>query len=60
MSATAVRMIVPSSVMIIRSSSSRTISWQASGPVFSVRFMALTPLPPRDWARYSATGVRFP
>ena len=60
MSATAVRMMVPSSAIIITSSSSCTCISAARRPVLSVSCMALMPLPPRDCTRYSRTSVRLP
>ena len=60
MSATAMRMMVPSSEMSMTSSSSRTSIRADRGPVLSVSCMALMPLPPRDCTRYSASGVRLP
>ena len=46
--------------IIITSDSSATCSAATTAPLRSVVFRLITPLPPRDVMRYSASGVRFP
>src|SRR6266567_7572108 len=54
------RITFPYSVMIITSDSSVTWSAATTGPLRSVDLRLITPLPPRDVMRYSASGVRLP
>ena len=57
---TGVRITVPSSRIIIMSSSPVQTFMQASLPVFSVIALAITPLPPRWRSGYSSSSVRLP
>ena len=59
-SSTLVRMTIPSVVMSMSSWFSRTTRMPTTGPVFSVTFMLMSPLPPRVWVRYSEAVVRLP
>src|SRR5208282_6429904 len=54
------RMTLPWPVMIITSESSRTCKAATTVPFRSVDLRLMTPLPPREVTRYSASGVRFP
>ena len=57
---TAVRIVRPDRLIIIRSLSSVTAWIEISFPVFSVILIVLTPLPPRFVMRYSSRSVRLP
>ena len=57
---TGIRITTPSSRISIRSSLPSTTFRQTSFPVFSVMFIAIIPLPARDWLRYASSGVRLP
>ena len=50
--------LFPHSVMIMTSDSSATCSAATTGPLRSVDFRLMTPLPPREVMRYSASGVQ--
>ena len=60
MSFTGVRTIWPCWVRSMISSASVTVSAPTTRPVFSLVFIVMMPLPPRDWTRYSSKAVRLP
>ena len=60
MSFTGVRTIWPCCVSSMISSLSMTVSAPTTRPVFSLVFIVMMPLPPRDWVRYSSNNVRLP
>ena len=59
-SSTFVRRILPSAVITMISSLSRTWWNDTAGPFFSVTLTLMMPRPARPWMRYSVTSVRLP
>ncbi len=54
------RIMMPDAVQSMISSFSPTTLRDATGPVLSVTFWSMTPLPPRPWALNSLSSVRLP
>ncbi len=59
-SPTRMRMILPESLISMRSSSPETWRMPETSPMRGVVLRLRMPLPPRLWRRYSAISVRFP